>query len=108
MEKTLDVRENKTVYPYRMVIGKCGEKNVDELIITTPIDSPLLKWYLLLEKEKLIPFSGKRMKIDERITSKAGTLYANVVGTDAKTGKEIHEGSTCFISDKFLLIVEEI
>lgn len=107
MDIKIKVSENKQVYPNDIVIGSVGEKNVDSILADVP-NMPKAKWFLYVANDhQVIPFVRNRINIDERLTHDSSAKIVRIIGTDAKSGEDIKNGTMCFVSEKIILRVKE-
>ena len=105
MIKTIQIYANKSVYPSDIIIGNEGEKGVNTLKFEMETSTPLMKWYLVFD-DKAYAIKNNKVIVNEFMTTK-GAHICYVVGSDAKAGQKINEGTLYFRTDKIIMRVGE-
>lgn len=105
MIKTIKIYADKSVFPDDIIIGNEGEKGVNTLKFEIEPSIPLMKWYLIFDN-KAYAIKNDKVIVNEFMTAK-GTHICYVIGSNAKAGQKINEGTLYFRTDKIIMRVGE-
>lgn len=105
MIKTIKIYDDKSIYPSDLIIGNEGEKGVNTLNFDIETNIPSMKWYLIFDN-KAYPINNNKLVVNETMTIK-GVHICYVVGSDARPGQKINEGTLYFRTNKIIMRVGE-
>ena len=105
MIKTINICDDKSVYPSDLIIGNEGEKGVNILNFDIETHIPSMKWYLIFDN-KAYPINNSKLVVNETMTIK-GVHICYVVGSDARPGQKINEGTLYFRTNKIIMRAAE-
>ena len=105
MNILINVLSNRQVELSNSTLGFVDEMNINDIVLNV-LDSslPEMNWYLRIRND-LFLFTDGKLRIDRRLTAKAGLYVCQIVGSDAQENQDVSTGRHLYKSNYFELEV---